>query len=105
MNETRGRSYWIINASSITKPVVFNRITCHKLRGKVGVQITAGLSKDSFQEAAAFTFCTVNMFGPFKIKVKRSEVKRFSAMFTCLTSRAIDIKVSHSMTTDSSFKL
>ena len=61
----------------------------------------ADLPKDRFQEAAPFTYCAFDMFGPFKIKVKRSEVKRYVAMFTCLASRAIHIEVSHSMTTDS----
>ena len=40
------------------------------------------------------------MFGPFKKKLKRSEVKRYDAMLTCLVSRAVHIEVSHSMTTD-----
>ena len=80
---------------------MFNCVTCRKLRGKMGVQIMADLPKDRFQEAAPFTYCAVDIFGPFKIKVKRSEVKRYVAMFTCLASRAIHIKVSHSMITDS----
>ena len=39
------------------------------------------------------------MFGPFKVKVKRSESKHYGAMFTCLASRTVHIEVSHSMTT------
>ena len=67
----------------------------------MGVQIMADLPKDRFQEAAApFTYFAVDMFGPFKIKVKQSEVKRYGAMFTCLASRAVYIEVSHSVTTD-----
>ena len=46
----------------------------------------ADLPKDRFQEAAIFTYCAVDMFGPFKKKVKRSEVKRYGAMFTCFAS-------------------
>ena len=41
------------------------------------------------------------MFGPFKIKVKRSEVKSCGVIFTYLASRAVHIEVSHSMATDS----
>ena len=36
LNEIRDRSFWIIKASSITKSVVFNCVTCHKLRGEMG---------------------------------------------------------------------
>ena len=61
----------------------------------------ANLPKDRFQEAAPFTYCAVDMFGQFKIKVKWSEVKCYGAMFTCLANRAVHIEVSHSMTTDS----
>ena len=53
----------------------------------------ADLPKDRFQEAATFTNCAVDMLGPFKIKVKRSELKRYGAMFTCLASRAVHIEV------------
>ena len=101
LNEIRDRGFWIINASSITKSVVFNCVTCRKLRGKMGVQIMADLPKDMLQEAAPLTYCAVDRFGPFKIKVKRSEVKRYGAMFTCLATRAVHKEVSHSMTTDS----
>ena len=65
------------------------------------VQIIGDLPKDRFQEAVPFTYCAVDMFGPFKVKVIRSEVKRYGAMFTCLASRKVHTEVSHSMTTDS----
>ena len=101
-NEIRDRGFRIIDASSIGKSVVFNCVTCPKLRGEMGVQIMADLPKDRFQEAAApFTYFAVDMFGPFKIKVKQSELKCYGAMFTCLASRAVYIEVSHSVTTDS----
>ena len=83
-NGIRDRSFWIIDASSITKSVVFDCVTCHKLRGKMGVQIMADLPKDRFQEAAPFTYCVADMFGPLKIKVKRSEVKRYGSMLLVL---------------------
>ena len=41
------------------------------------------------------------MFGPFKVKVKQSEVKHYGVKFTCLASRVVHTEVSHSMTTDS----
>ena len=62
----------------------------------MGVQIIADLLKDRFEGAAPFTYCAVDMFGPFK--VKQSESKHYGAMFTCLAGRAVHIEVSHSMT-------
>ena len=99
MNKIRDRGFWIINASSIIKSVVFNCVPCRKLRGKMGAQIMADILKVRFQEAAPLTYCGVDMFGPFKVKVKQSEVKRYGAMFMCLASRAVHIEVPHSMIT------
>ena len=45
------------------------------------------LPKERFEETAPFTYCVVDMFQPFKVKVRQSEVKRYGAMFTCLASR------------------
>ena len=41
------------------------------------------------------------MFSPFIIRQRRSEVKRYGAMFTCMNSCAVHIKVTHSLDTDS----
>ena len=64
----------------------------------------ADLPKDRFEEAHSFTYCSVNMFGPFIVRVKRSNMKRYGAMFTCLASRAVHIKVTQSIVIDSSSK-
>ena len=60
----------------------------------------ADLPKDSFKEAPPFTYCTVNMFGPLTVRLKRSNMKH-GAMFTCPASRAVHIEVTHSLVTHS----
>ena len=40
-------------------------------------------------------------FGPFTIKERRSELKRYGALFTCMASRAVHIEVTHSLEADS----
>ena len=61
----------------------------------------ANLSYERITEAPPFTYCSVDIFGPFHIKGKRSEVKRYGAMFACLASRAVHIEVTHQIDTDS----
>ena len=43
----------------------------------------------------------LDFFGPYIMKEDRKERKRYGALFTCLVSRAIHIKVSNSLETDS----
>ena len=51
------------------------------------------------REEAPFTFCGVDMFGPFVVKNGRKEMKRYGAVYTCLSSRAIHIEVMYSLST------
>lgn len=48
-----------------------------------------------------FTNCDVNYFGSMMVKVGRHREKRWSASFTCLTSRTIHIEVVTPVTTNS----
>ena len=59
------------------------------------------LPSSRLMEVPPFTYCGVDMFGPFIIRQRRSEVKQHGAMFTCMNTRAIHIEVTHSLDTDS----
>ncbi|XP_062538815.1 uncharacterized protein LOC134207114 [Armigeres subalbatus] len=48
-----------------------------------------------------FTYVGVDYFGPMLVKQGRSEVKRWVALFTCLTIRAVHLEVVHNLTTES----
>ncbi|XP_065082817.1 uncharacterized protein LOC135705157 [Ochlerotatus camptorhynchus] len=49
----------------------------------------------------AFTYVGVDYFGPLEVKVGRSLVKRWIALFTCLTVRAVHLEVTHSLSSKS----
>ncbi|CAG7700760.1 unnamed protein product, partial [Allacma fusca] len=48
-----------------------------------------------------FTVAGVDYFGPFKVIIGRRQERRYGCLFTCLSTRAIHIEVSESLTTDS----
>lgn len=57
------------------------------------------LPKSRVEPAPSFTYSAVDYFGPWCVKEGRKEVKRYGALFTCMTSRAIHIEVAHSLET------
>ena len=72
-----------------------------KLRGNPQEQKMANLPDYRLKPAPPFTFCAVDFFRPWYIKEGLREVKRYRVLFTCLASRAVHLKVSSSLSTDS----
>ena len=61
----------------------------------------ADLQVESCTEVPPFTYCGVDMFDPYLIKEKRSQLKRYGALFPCFTCRAIHIEVTNALGTNS----
>ena len=58
------------------------------------------LPADRLLEEPPFTYCGVDMFGPFLVKDGRKTQKKYGTMFTCLSSRAVHIETTSNLTTD-----
>ena len=101
LNEVRNSGFWVLHRSSAVRKLISQCVLCCLLRGKSGEQKISDLPSDRMQEAPPFTYCAVDYFGPFCIKDKRKEVKRYGSLFTCLASRAVHIEVADSLDTDS----
>ena len=84
----------------MVKSAIFKCVICCKLRGTIGEQMMADLPKDRFEEAPPFTYCAVDMFGPFTVRFKRSNMKHYGAMFSCPASRPGHTEATHSLVTD-----
>ena len=81
--------------------MIFHCVQCHRLRERLIEQKMADLPYCRITEAPPFTFCGVDMSGPFILKLKTSQVKCYGAMFTCMSFRAVHIEITFSLDTDS----
>ena len=52
-------------------------------------------------EVPPFIYCGIDMFGPYLIKERMSQFKRYGALFTCFTCCAIHIEVTKALDTNS----
>ena len=100
-NALRCSGYWVLSNSTNIRRIIHRCIQCRRFRGKLGEQKMANLPPERITTTAPFTHCGVDMFGPFNVKEKRAERKRFVALFTCFSSRAIHLEVTSNMDTDS----
>ena len=98
-NEVRSRGYWV--SSNLVKKVVFESVRRRAMKGKYGEQKMADLPIERLEVDAPFTYCGVDIFGPFLVKEGRKELKRYGALFTCFASRAVHIETTCTLETDS----
>ena len=94
--------FWIVGASAIIKSIISKCVTCRKYRAPAMRQKMADLPVDRVTaDIAPFTMIGIDYFGPFTIKQRRSMVKRYGVIFTCLKTRAIHLEIAHTLDTDS----
>ena len=100
-NEIRSNGFWVLGCSSAVSTCISECVKCRRYRGPVEEQKMANLPEDRLLEAPPFTYCAVDLFGPWYIKEGRKEMKRYGVLFTCFTSRAVHIETTRTLETDS----
>ena len=70
-------------------------------KGRLQQPKMADLPKERMSEELPFTYCEVDLFGSFLVKDDQKEVKRNGALYTCQSSRVIQIEVVYSLSTGS----
>ena len=66
LNEMRGAGYWIVGANSAVKKVISNCVDYRRFKGRVGEQKMANFPNCRSKEAAPFTHCGLDIFGPLQ---------------------------------------
>ena len=101
LNEIRSQGYWILGCRNTVARYIYHCVVCRRLRASPQQQKMADLPADRTDSSPAFTFCGVDLFGPFLIRENRRELKRWGCIFTCLSSRAIHLEVVNSLSSSS----
>jgi hypothetical protein len=101
VNEIR-QHYWIIGIRSVVKKVWKDCQFCSNRRTKSTVPEMGQLPAIRLQQCSRpFTITGLDYFGPLEVTVGRSRQKRYGALFTCMTTRAVHVEVAYSLDTDS----
>ncbi|KAK3749645.1 hypothetical protein QZH41_014860, partial [Actinostola sp. cb2023] len=100
-NELRQCGYWILGASAAVSNVISQCVTCRRQRRPLEQQKMSSLPKDRVEQVPPFSYSAVDYFGPFVIKERRSELKRYGVLFTCLLSRGVHLETANSLDTSS----
>lgn len=96
----RLHGYWIVGIHTAVSSVIHNCVLYRNLRGKTEEQQMAPLPTKRIEETPPFTYVGCDIFGPFLIKERRMELKRYGAIFTCMALKAIHIELVDDLTTD-----
>ena len=99
LNSLRIR-FWVSHSS--VKFYLDRCLPCLRIRAQTGKQIMAPLPAERVAtHEHPFAASGVDYFGPLLVRVKRSSVKRWVALFTCLATRAVHLEVVFNLTTSS----
>ncbi|XP_066935299.1 uncharacterized protein [Clytia hemisphaerica] len=101
LSRLRDQGFWVINGNSLVRHIISKCVSCRRLRGAPSTQKMADLPEDRTTETAPFTYVGTDLFGPFMIKERRSLLKRYGIIFTCMSSRAVHLECVSTMDTDS----
>ena len=101
LNNLRQNGFWILSANVVVRGMIYKCANCRKLFGKFGVQKMADLPKVRCFGVPPFTPCGTDVFGPYTIRERRSDLKRYCALLTCFASRVVYIEVSNILDIDS----
>jgi hypothetical protein len=101
INAIRENGFWIIGCVAAVSDFISKCVSCKKMYAKPEVQKMADLPNDRVDPSPPFTYCGVDLFGPWYIKDGRKELKRYGVIFTCMSCRAVHIETTTSLTTDS----
>ncbi|XP_053960415.1 uncharacterized protein LOC128864687 [Anastrepha ludens] len=96
------RLYWIPRLRSLLRSIVANCAICRLRKIHAVSPLMGPLPIDRLTPyVRPFSYTGLDYFGPITVTVRRANEKRWVALFTCLTVRAVHLELAHDLSTDS----
>ncbi|XP_043064089.1 uncharacterized protein LOC122320078 [Drosophila ficusphila] len=94
--------FWVTKMRRVIKEVISSCNECKLQRTRPMPPIMGPLPEDRLEAGGwPFKYTGLDYFGPLLVTVSRHGEKRWVALFTCLTTRAIHLELAHDLSTDS----
>nr|XP_036678396.1 uncharacterized protein LOC118879593 [Drosophila suzukii] len=94
--------FWVTKMRRVLKEVISSCNECKLQRTRPMPPIMGPLPEDRLEAGGwPFKYTGLDYFGPLLVTVSRHREKRWVALFTCLTTRAIHLELAHDLSTDS----
>ncbi|XP_072932283.1 uncharacterized protein [Epargyreus clarus] len=101
INELR-QKYWILSLREAVRKVAYKCQWCKMRRTRPQMPPPGDLPRERLaHNQPPFTCAAVDYFGPMHVTIGRRREKRWGALFTCLTTRAIHLELAASLSTSS----
>ena len=94
--------YWVPQGRTAVRGVISQCTHCKRLRTSTMTQQMAPLLQEQVTpNQPPFSCVGIDFFGPMLVKERRSTVKRWGCVFSCLACRAVHLEMADSMSADS----
>uniref|UniRef100_A0A0K8WD06 Pro-Pol polyprotein n=1 Tax=Bactrocera latifrons TaxID=174628 RepID=A0A0K8WD06_BACLA len=96
------RNYWVPRLRSVLRNVIASCNVYRLNKATPSAPWMGPLPSDRLTPyVRPFSYTGLDYFGPVTLTVRRSTEKRWVALFTCLTVRAVHLELAHDLSTDS----
>ncbi|XP_064624649.1 uncharacterized protein LOC135486077 [Lineus longissimus] len=95
------QSYWPVKARLVAKQAIRRCFYCYMRKVRTRIPRMADLPLCRLDvTSGVFRHVGVDYWGPMLVKVRRSTIKRWGCLFTCLVTRAVHLELADSLETD-----